>query len=269
MLLIWCQSIRLVKPEKVDAFDVLTALIEGIHVYDQFINGYDKEVVRFWYDAIAADDDLKCTLDYLRQLEHQLEEHIKYTQMSNVEELHEHAKLMILSSCGEKLIDHGQILGSYLVGQEILLAFGFEYNRWLHEVDDTYPSLRKLAEWMLRLIGPDKRDDRTKFFQAWRNGPCKYVLTKVSGGDMLEIVDFVNILSGTMFNALKLQSIPFKFYIPIVQACLYFEYDDALQIIWSVLQERNIDLEHNTSLEAMLMQCSKDLPSSTTSVFAL
>lgn len=151
-----------------DAFAMLRALIRG---RDPPIGPQDKELIRFWMNAGRADGyetSERCSVDYIKQLQHKIETDMQDTQLSNVFELYYFAELDLLSSCGDRVAYLAEEATLSSEESRRLLMIAAEFNKWFfHEPDEVeWVGLQGVAECMIRVLGVNKCLNSTSFMRA-------------------------------------------------------------------------------------------------------
>lgn len=235
-----------------DASDVLVAIAQGANVKDLPISEQDKAIASFWLDAV--DKPTRCSSVYLKELKKKIKADEEASDMTNIDEFFNFAIYYIMNECGEDVIELGQQLKSVMSDESHLLDYvGFKINRWQHDHNETDASaaFKAMTEWMVRIIGGDKRSiGLEKFSQAWLEGPCKGVLEEMSEPTMIPFAHFIALLDESGFDPLDLEANLTKFYIPIIQSCKYFSHKQALSDVYDALQKRDPNLEKLIQKEA-------------------
>lgn len=235
-----------------DAFNVLIAISDGTEVKDLPISDEDKEIVTFWLEAV--DEPNQCSTDYLDELKKKIGVDDEVSDMKNITEFLKFAHYSIMNTCGEKVIELGQELEFMNDDDFYLLDYvGFKYNKWQHEsnVDRANEAFKAMTEWMLQVIGADKRSvGLSEFSRAWLEGPCRTVLSELKEPKMKPFANFIEMLNESDFDPLDLETNPSKFYIPVIQSCQYLSNKEALEEVYRTLQTRDPSVESMVEEEA-------------------
>lgn len=212
--------------------DVATVVSTGKNLEDPPISAGDQEIIKYWMKAADVNHANRCSVDYVRKSRQKIESDKKVTSMNDMDGLYEQVMNDVLSSCGKevtkKVAELGLTLRDYCV-------FGTRFN--FAQRTHAQKHMRALAEWMLRMVGEDKRGNLQVFSQAWRDGPCGLVQSKLSEPDFGPVANYIDMINESQVDPMKLQlslaAIP---YIPVIQGCEHFENSAALKEIWSSLQ---------------------------------
>lgn len=235
----------------IDAAEVMRALLEGRGIEDQPISKEDEAIIHHWYNACNIDPAIDCSVNYIRELRRQLEKHRRVTTMSNIDVLYNHARFMIMWQCGAAVFQQGQQLDPILFHNgHFLNGIGSEFNKWLFNADDV--AYRYMSEWMLWLLGTDKRSSMVEFVQAWRNGPCTAILSELDKPSMQAFANYMRMVSESQFDNSQLNHSRLRYYIKIVQSCQFLQPEQSLLRVWNALQDRDANLEESFRAEAII-----------------
>lgn len=232
---------------KQDALEVMRAMLDE-NVMSTDIHQFSQEnvnIVAFWLRSVNEADPTMCTVDYLRRLAKQLRIVQEYCEIFNMDKLHNIVLYRIIESCGDQLDDTEDNLGPT---NEDLAIVGFIHNVWIYGPYNPLGTFRYLAEWMLKLIGYDKRGNRDEFMQAWENGPCKIVLDSLEQPDMTPVKNFVRLAEESEIDILSIESFELRFDIAVIRVCQYFQWKGALKRAWEALQDRDSELEQHVQI---------------------
>lgn len=219
-----------------DAFDKLKAFSEGS---DARISQKDQKLIEFWADAGRVDDDetARCSVAYIRQLQHKIEADLRNTHLTDTIELYYYAELDLLSSCGDKVADLADELSPTLKENENLEMTVVALNKWLHEMGREEEMFPPVAEGMMWTVGAGRCLNRNEFTSAWNQGPCSSVLDKLTEPYMKPLRDFVSMVDDTQIDPMKLISNVSPSVVALVQCCEYFREEGALINAWNALQD--------------------------------
>lgn len=225
-----------------DARVVMAASSRGMSLEDQPISKGDREIVKYWLKATDVDEATKCSVDYIRELRVKFESDQKVTTMSHTAEVCEQIMNDILSSCGKdvmnKVVELVPTLRDY-----IDYIFGNKFNDFAQRTTHEYRPMRILAEWMFRMVGVEDRNNRQGFIEAWRNGPCRPIISRLSQSEFRQVANYLDMINESRFDPMRLRLNVFRVYIPIIQGCRYFDNVQSLNEIWSSLQIRDTEIE--------------------------
>lgn len=236
----------------VDAYEVLSAILfktNAVHSLEES----DKRIVQFWIEAGEVVDETKCTLSYMIELRRRIEMDMKLSKMANIKELYYYAELDVLSSCGD-LVAMRELESRLFMGDamDLLEIVGNEFNDWMHKTQDPEESFGYMAEWMLQIVGVDKRNDYQDFIDAWKQGPCAKLLARLREPDMRQLEKFVMMIDETKFDPMKLVSDVSGLHVAVIQCCEHLQEEDVLIEVWGKLQDNDPCVRLQVRLEAII-----------------
>lgn len=219
----------------------------------------EENIIKHWIDVIedtrADVTASKCSADYLNQLENQFEQDKRVSQVDRVDELFVQAEVSVLSNCGAKVLEQVEDELDFRRLQKgmLLEMVGTEYNKWFHQTDDPSESFRYMAEWMLWVVGVDKRrGDSKSFIDAWKRGPCETVLHKLDEPAMKPVANFVQMLDRTSIDPFELDT-AVPTHVSMVQSCEHLQSLPVLVDVWNALQQRDAVVEERVQFKARLL----------------
>lgn len=229
---------------KDDALEVMRAML-GENIMTTDIQQFKQEnvnIVAFWMRAIDEDNPTMCTVDYIRTLGKQLMIIKEHCDIFNMDELHSIVLYRIIESCSDEVVDTFELLGP---PNETLGIIGFIYNRWIYGPFNPSGTLRYLAEWMLKMVGYDKRNQRDEFIGAWKGGPCKMIIDSLEQRNMESVKNLINLIEESNVDPFSIEDFELRFDISVIQFCRYLQWEGALDRIWNALQDRDFELEQH------------------------
>lgn len=245
------------QPDDVDAFKVLMAIVNGQNSISKCNDEQDRKIVQFWLNAIRKDNAIECSIRYIQQLRKKITRDKLISKMTNLDQIYNYAECSIMEYCSKGVIEQGRRLAVDLDAKLNLLQLtGSQFNNWIHGAanrEDEYEirrSFRFMAEWMLHVIGTDKRNNQKEFIEAWKNGPCREVMHQLEKPNMISFRNFVRLVDETKFDAIANLASPSKYYVPMVQCCRFYQSDGYLFEVWKILQQRHSEIEEHVRAEA-------------------
>lgn len=237
----------------IDAYEALGAFLDRTTDQAQSLNETDRKIIEFWMEAGEVDDDTKCTLSYIVGLMQQIELHMESSRMQNIQELYYYAELDVLSSCGDRVAGKELELRSFMGDDmDLLEIVGIEFNKWQHRTQDPEESFEYMTEWMLQVVGVEKKNDLRRFVDAWRRGPCTKLLARLREPDMEQLEKFVMMIDKTKYNPTKLVSDVSGLHIAVIQCCEHLQEEDVLTEVWKKLQQHDPYVRLQVGLEAII-----------------
>lgn len=228
-----------------DAVAVAQSIRTGAAV-DRSVSQADRAIVQYWLDASKFNMQ-KCTPNHVDELNNQLKKHRKSSKMVNIDELYNYMIKELLRYCGSRFT--GRDLGKRLedvVGdnREQMRNFGLRFSEWnLGQVVGS--PYRIMAEHMLVVVGDDKRGNQNAFMSAWKNGPCKSVLSVVHEPTSRPYADFVKMVQLARFDSNLLEHNALQYWVPVIEGCEYFTASDSdLNDAWMAVQDRDEQIEN-------------------------
>lgn len=255
LLLISCRCFALA--DSVDAIKVFAVAVRGQTSIIDIIDEQDRSIIESWLRAIRQDNAIRCSLQYIRQLRDKVEKDKLISTMKNLDLVYDYAEFIIVQACSTGVVELGKQLNAASDAKVNLLEMtGSQFNIWLHgstnleNPTEIERSFRFLAEWMLTVVGTDKRDSLEDFIAAWRNGPCREVLNGIERPGMEPFRNYVRLVEETKFDPIANLVSPSKYYIPMVQCCKFYQSDASLAKVWEKLQQRDDEIEEHVRTEA-------------------
>lgn len=231
---------------RIDAMQVMRALLVGNEYESQRFDQENRDAVEFWIRAMGQSNEIMCNVDYLRKLSGQFKVDMEQYDMINMHELHKYVVISILESCSKDVVDNAEELSlpQEMKGYE-LRAIGFLYNRWIHGPYDPDFTFRYMAEYMLKMVGYELRTNKDGFMQAWENTPCNMILDKLEQPGMESLRNFIRMVTESEMDPLSVNSFELGYDIPMIQFCQYIQWKQAPSRVWIALQNRDSELENH------------------------
>lgn len=224
------------------AYDAFLALQEISSGESPPVSAEDRAMVEFWIDAGSIDDESRCSIDYLRQLQYRIQIDIRNSQLENVTELYYFTELDLLSACGDRVASLAtERLGPLREANKNLRMVVVEFIDWRYDTDQCDTRLfRSMSEWMFLTVGIKNGYSRTEFIRTWTEGPCRTVLDLMRLPEMEPFARFVKLIDETNYDPRKLVTSVSHTLVSLVQCCQYFQNDDALTRAWVFLQSSDL-----------------------------
>lgn len=206
-------------------------------------NNAEQEVVRRWYEANVPDNPDKCSVRYLQRLRDDLASHYRITRNDNLKTLYNYTEHNLVRFCGRMFDDLGDLLkdGSSSRRRDItagLISLSQHYRGWKsdEEYDERDFILKSLARRMFYLLGVDGFSSSMEFVEAWQNGPCKAVLSKLEQPKMKPYADFVTFMRACSQRSRDFCPQHTNLWLMVVETCEHLQSPGSLDKLWKLSQ---------------------------------
>lgn len=207
----------------------------------------ERSAILFWSEV--AIDPKECSFEYMRSLVERFEIMSEENKNSNFDRLEQLTIERTLKICGRRLENFKQSLMPIVESNLTLhsLDKASVYFRELLDnssnfLDADEETIRYLAEYLLFVVGPEKR---AKFIPAWREGACTKLINKLEGPDMKLPHDYVKMVMVLDLDPREYCDGETLNWVMIMQMCEHFaHYSEDLEVVSRELQKRDKEIEH-------------------------
>lgn len=203
----------------------------------------EKEVVRRWYEANIPDDPDKCSIQHLKYLKDNFASHYRITRNENLKSLYIFTEHNLARFCGQMYGDLDDVLKDATKSRRnitgTLISLSQHYESWKseEEYDQRDYILKSMARRMFFSLGVDGFTSSMEFVEAWQNGPCSLVLSKLEEPELKPYANFVAFIKACTRKSRDYCPQHTNLWIMVVETCEQLQSPGALDKLWKISEK--------------------------------
>lgn len=203
----------------------------------------EQEVVRRWYEANIPDEPKKCSMQHLQYLRDNFASHYRITRNENLKSLYNFTEHNLARFCGQMFDDLGDVLKDESSSRRDitagLISLSQHYRNWKsdEEYDQRDYILKSMARRMFFLLGVDRFTSSMEFVEAWQNGPCKVVLSRLEQPRLRPYADFVAFMKSCSRRSRDYCPQQTNLWLMVVETCEQLQSPGSLDKLWKLSEK--------------------------------
>lgn len=212
------------------------------------LSSTDRMVVQFWYDASVSSFHVEeCSPEHLNDLRQHFESHYRIHHNVNLKKLYALTEHNLVRSCGQRFSNSSEVLAAAMaensstesanVRAADLIILSQNLRKWKNLDNlDREKLLLKIARRMFWIAG-ENANTSLEFVEAWQNGPCKRILSKLSSPELKAYANFVAMMKLADNKSRDYCPAQTHNWVLVVETCQHFKSVGALNEIWKLLSK--------------------------------